>query len=118
MTHNFGNIYASTSPRRGNTNLVNLHSMSNKKYFSKVNAICALGAILLATLSGCVGYVDGGYSGGGVVVAEPDVFLFGGGSYDRERDVHDYSHRGAVSRGAAHPSGVGHANGGRHGGKR
>jgi hypothetical protein len=51
------------------------------------------------------------------VVAEPDLFLFGGG-YDRGRDVHGYSQRGAVSRGAAHPSGGGHAGGGGHGGKR
>ena len=74
-----------------------------------------LGIALLAALTGCVGYVDGGYVGGGygdaVVVAEPDVYLFGGG-YDRGRDVHDYSRRGGESRAAAHPSGGGHAGGG------
>jgi hypothetical protein len=78
-----------------------------------------LGIALLATLTGCVGYVDGGYVGGGyggaVVVAEPDVYIFGGG-YERGRDVHDYSHRGAESHAAAHPSGGGHGGGG--GGKR
>jgi hypothetical protein len=58
--------------------------------------------------------VGGGY-GGGVVVAEPDVYLFGGG-YDRGRDVHGYSERGSVSRAAAHPSGGGHASGGGGGG--
>jgi hypothetical protein len=64
-----------------------------------------LGIALLAALTGCVGYVGGGY-GGAVVVAEPDVYLFGGG-YDRGRDVHGYSNRGSVSRAAAHPSGGG-----------
>ena len=69
-----------------------------------------LGIALLAALTGCVGYVDGGYVGegygGAVVVAEPDVYIFGGG-YERGRDVHDYSRRGGESRAAAHPSGGG-----------
>jgi hypothetical protein len=70
---------------------------------------------LLSALTGCVGvgYVDGG--GGAVVVPGPDVYVFGGG-YERGRDVRDYSHRGAVSRGVAHPGGDrggGHAGGGR-----
>ena len=58
---------------------------------------------LLTTLMGCVGvgYVDRGY-GGMVVVPGPDIYVFGG-SYERGRDVHDYSHRGVVSRAAAHP---------------
>jgi hypothetical protein len=62
-----------------------------------------LGGALLATLMGCVGYVGGGYSGSAVVVADPDVYVFGGG-YERGRDVHDFSHRGAVSRAVAHPA--------------
>ena len=66
-----------------------------------------LGIALLAALTGCVGYVDGGYVSGGyggaVVVAEPDVYLFGGG-YERGRDVHGYSDRGSASRAVAHPS--------------
>ena len=70
-----------------------------------------LGIVLSATLMGCVGYVDGGY-GGAVVVPGPDVVFLGGG-YERGRDVRGYSHRGAESRGAAHPSG-----GGARGGKR
>jgi hypothetical protein len=41
----------------------------------------------------------------GCVVGEPDVYLFGGG-YDHGRDVHNYSHRGAESRGAAHSGGI------------
>ncbi len=68
---------------------------------------------LLAALTGCVGYVDGGY-GGAVVVQGPDVFL--GGVYERGHDVRDYSHRGSVSRAVAHPGGG--ARGGGHGGKR
>jgi hypothetical protein len=76
-----------------------------------------LGIALLAALTGCMGGyvgVDGGY-GGTVVVPGGDPFFGGGGFYDRGRDVHDYSHRGAVSRAAAHPAGGG---GGGHGGKR
>jgi hypothetical protein len=58
---------------------------------------------LLATSVGCVGYVGGGY-GGGVVVADPDVYVFGGGYYGGGHDIHAYSHRGAVSRAVAHPA--------------
>jgi len=57
---------------------------------------------VLAVLTGCVGYVDGGYSGA-VVVREPDTFVFGGG-FERGREVHDYSHRGFESRRVAHPT--------------
>ena len=75
-----------------------------------------LGLLLLTVVAGCLGYVDGGYVnegyGGPVVVAEPDVVLFGGGyyggGYERGRDVHAYSHRGVVSRAAAHPVSGGH----------
>ena len=90
---------------------------------NKANALVdrikiGLGIALLAALTGCVGFVDGGGDyGGAVVVPGPDFYFFGGG-YDRGRDVHGYSQRGAVSRGAAHPSGGGHAGGGGHGGKR
>jgi hypothetical protein len=65
-----------------------------------------LGIVLLATLMGCVGYVDGGYGGGVVVVPDPDVYVFGGGYYGGGHDIHAYSHRGAVSRAVVHP--VGH----------
>lgn len=62
---------------------------------------------LLAALTGCLGYVDGGYGGGQVFVPEPDVYLFGGGyvggGYERGRDVHEYSRRGSASRADAHP---------------
>ena len=84
-----------------------------------------LGVALVATLTGCVGFVDGGgdYGGGGVVVAGPDLFLFGGG-YDRGRDVHNYSQRGFESRAVAYPvravahpamSPAAHSGGGGHG---
>ena len=73
----------------------------------------SFGVLLLTFVAGCLGYVDGGY-GGAVVVPEPDLFLFGGGYYgdgyyERGRDVHEYSHRGAASRASAHASGGGHA---------
>ena len=70
-----------------------------------------LGLLLLAALTGCVGYVDGGYGyagyGGSVVVPGPDLYFFGG-SYERGRDVRDYSHRGFESRAAAHSVRGGH----------
>jgi hypothetical protein len=64
--------------------------------------------VLLATSMGCVGYVDGG-PGGAVVVADPDVYVFGGGYYGGGyhgggRDVHTYSQRGSASRAVAHPA--------------
>jgi hypothetical protein len=55
--------------------------------------------------TGCAGYVGADYGGGGVVVADPDVYVFGG-TYDRGHDVHVYSHRGAESRAVAHPHNV------------
>jgi len=65
-----------------------------------------LEVLLLGSLMGCVGYVDGGY-GGTVIVPGPDVYFYGG-PYERGRDVRVYSHRGAVSRGAAHRVSSGH----------
>jgi hypothetical protein len=93
-----------------------------KVCMNKTNALVdqtkiGLGVALVAILTGCVGYMDGGGDyGGGVVVAGPvvvgpDLFLFGGG-YDRGRDVHNYSQRGFASRAVAHPGGGG-ARGGR-----
>jgi hypothetical protein len=61
--------------------------------------------ILLAGLTGCVGYVDGGY-GGTVVVPGPDVGIYGG-FYDHGPDVHVYHDRGFRSRAIAHPVGGG-----------
>jgi hypothetical protein len=60
-----------------------------------------LGLGLVAALTGCVGYVDGGY-GAAVVVPAPDMYFYGG-SFERGREVHDYSHRGFESRAVAHP---------------
>ena len=66
-----------------------------------------LGIALLGTLTGCVGYVDGGYSGvgygGTVVLPAPDLFFYGGG-YERGHEVRGYSHRGYESRAVAHPT--------------
>jgi hypothetical protein len=71
--------------------------------------LIGLGAALMATMAGCVGYVDGGY-GGGVVVEEPGITVFGGG-FDRGGDARAYSHRGGESRAVAR------AGGGDRGGK-
>ena len=81
--------------------------------------------IVVESLKGCVGYVDGGYggygdSGGYDEGPGPDLYLFGG-DYDRGRDVQAYSHRGSMSRGTVHAGGGGHfggAHGGGHGGGR
>ena len=51
---------------------------------------------LLVIVTGCVGYVGGGYRGA-VVVPAPEVYFWGGG-YERGYDVHAYSHRGYESR--------------------
>ena len=72
-----------------------------------------LGIGLLVAVTGCVGYV--GPDGGGVVVAEPDVYVGGvweGGYVGHDR-AHDWGHRGAVSRGFAHAGGHGGGWGGR-----
>jgi hypothetical protein len=58
-----------------------------------------LGLGLVAALTGCVGYVDGGY-GAAAVVPAPDLYFYGG-SFERGREVHDYSHRGFESRAVA-----------------
>ena len=70
-----------------------------------------LGTALVATVTGCVSYVGGGYGGEVMVPGPPDVFIFGGG-YERGRDVRNYSHRGYESRAVAHPGG--HAPARRH----
>jgi hypothetical protein len=74
-----------------------------------------LGIALLTVVTGCTGYVGGGYGGGGgyvgggyggaVVVAQPDVYLYGG-SYERRQDVHVYSNRGVESRAVVHSGSV------------
>jgi len=65
-----------------------------------------LGIAILLALTGCVGYVDGGY-GGAVVVPGPDVYFYGGDYHGGGRDAHVDSHRGFVSRAAAHSGGGG-----------
>jgi hypothetical protein len=71
-----------------------------------------LAVALVATLTGCIGFVGPGPGGPDVYVGGPDVTLFGGG-YDRGRDVHAYSQRGFSSRAAAHP-GFGGGGGRKH----
>lgn len=63
----------------------------------------ALGVVVAVLLTGCVGYVDGGYSSA-VVVPGPDVYVFGGG-YERGHVARAYSNRGFHSRAVAHPGG-------------
>jgi hypothetical protein len=71
---------------------------NKKKTEGRIDRIkIGMGAAALAVLTGCVGYVGGGY-GGEVVVPGPDVVIFGGG-FERGHDVHEYSHRGFESRG-------------------
>ena len=53
------------------------------------------GMALFFTLTGCVGYVQG--EGDGVVVAEPDMFVFGG--YRDGWGARGYGYRGGESRG-------------------
>ncbi|MGD1086298.1 MAG: hypothetical protein ABSA47_16300, partial [Verrucomicrobiota bacterium] len=65
-----------------------------------------LGIAALAALTGCVGYVGGGY-GGTVFVPGPEVGFYGGGVYERGPDVHAFSQRGSASRAVAHPAGGG-----------
>src|ERR1039458_10014343 len=77
-----------------------------KVRMNKANALVdrikiGLGVVLVVTLTGCVGYVDGGGYGGAVGVPGADFYFFGGG-YDRGRDVHGYSQRGSESRASAH----------------
>lgn len=95
-----------------------------KVYMNKSNDLVkrikmGVGIALLAILMGCAAYVGDGYYGGAVVVPGPEVYygpedfgLFG--FYRDERNVHEYSHRGFESRGAAHFEGGG---GGRGGGR-
>ena len=60
-----------------------------------------LGVALLVALTGCVGYVDGGYGGDVVVGGVWDAGFVGRGV------AHGYSSRGRASRGAAHSGGHG-----------
>jgi hypothetical protein len=85
-------------------------------------AVQKMGLVIIfaVALTGCGAYVGGygdygGYGGGydGDDGGGSDLFLFGG-NYDRGGDVHNYSHRGSVSRSAA-SGGGGHV-GGSHGG--
>jgi hypothetical protein len=65
-----------------------------------------LAIVLLAGLTGCVGYLGPGY-GGDVVVGAPDVWVGGvwEHGYVGRGVAHGYSNRGAASRGAAHGGG-------------
>ena len=65
--------------------------------------------ILTMALTGCIGYVGGGYD---VEVPVPGVVVFGG-EYERGPVVHDYGRRGEESRRFA-----GHEGGGRRSGER
>ena len=73
---------------------------------------------VIGSLTGCVGYADGGYGGYGDYGSYdegPDLYLFGG-DYGRGRDEQAYSHRGSMSRASVHADGGGHSGGGRGGG--
>jgi hypothetical protein len=74
-----------------------------------------LAVALVATLTGCVGFVGPGPGGPDVYVGGPDINVFGG-DYDRGHDEHAYSQRGFSSRAVAHPSGGGRSSGSHSGG--
>jgi len=65
----------------------------------KTVVVTTLLAGLTCFVTGCVGYVDGGYGGGygdyggydGYYDGGPDIYLFGDG-YGRGRDAQYYSH--------------------------
>jgi hypothetical protein len=62
-----------------------------------------LAIVLLATLSGCATYGNGGYYyGDAVVVPGPDLLLFND-DYGSGRYEYDYRNRGSESRREAHP---------------
>jgi|GEM_PF-1960831 len=78
-------------------------------------AIALSWAALGLPLAGCFGYVQG--DGGPVVVAEPDLFWFGG--YGDGGGARDYAGRGAASRGdGGHGGGHGGGHAGGGGGRR
>lgn len=73
--------------------------VSRQTWFSRLmkrSGTGALAIMLFTMLTGCVGYVEGGY-GTAVVVPPPHVSFYGG-YYERGPDVHIYSHRGYDSR--------------------
>jgi hypothetical protein len=75
-----------------------------------------LAIAVLTALTGCVGFVGGGYADGGGGWWGGDGGGWwggGGGGFDRGHDVHAYSDRGVASRAVAHGGGGGgHASGG------
>ncbi len=96
-----------TESQQLNTTVLNQPVARNRYFPGTITKFCQRAAgltaivlcvALLAASIGCVGYVGDG--GGGVAVVGPDVFW--GGPYERGVVVHDYAHRGAVSRGFAH----------------
>ena len=52
--------------------------MTNQANDSYDRIKLGLGIALLAALTGCVGFVDGGYYGGPVVVPGPIIYFWGG----------------------------------------
>src|SRR5271170_4150653 len=65
-------FFGRVTPHSARTLLDYSQSMNNKKLFFKTNKVgFVLGAVLLGTLTGCVGYVDGPRAG--VYVAPPVV---------------------------------------------
>jgi hypothetical protein len=69
--------------------------MNNKKLFFKTNqAGCVLGAVLLVTLAGCVGYVDGPRAEvGTTVVVQDDYVYYPGYEVYYSSSRHQYAYR-------------------------
>ena len=84
-----------------------------KLYVLKNSRKILLGITLLSALTGCVGYVDGGY-GGAVVVPGPDV-IFSAAVMTGDAMCMIIVSRGGESRAAAHPAAAERRRGGEGG---
>ena len=88
MDADSGGAYTRQNPMNG--------TIGRAARIASVLGLSLSGLGLSLVLTGCIGYVQGD-GGGGVVVAEPEFFWFGG--YGDGHYARDYGYRGAGSRG-------------------